>query len=70
MLTIFLYRYFILDCRWYILSDGACHMVLAMTCFFFTEKETKKTVSKFNPIAFREAKIVYSFGLSVCNRVN
>ena len=25
---------------------------------------------KFNPIAFKGTKIVYSFGLSECNRVN
>ena len=29
----------------------------------------KKWGQLFNPIAFRKAKIVYSFGLSECNRV-
>ena len=32
--------------------------------------QLNKYADMFNPIAFREAKIVYNFGLSECNRVN
>ena len=58
----------------------AYHLLMAL-CLFpffiilkqkttFISTKNKYTADIFNPVAFRKAKIVYNFGLSVCNRVN